>query len=201
MKIYLLLNWDNYEFARFSHTGTWSKETEYCESCEYSDQKLIDPLQIEWDPDSDVIGDFSWCGYSIIVLENVKNFLNSIGCECAFGKVEVQSPTEKLRGRKRVAFPYIGPELFWLIPTKTISADVKESEIEIDTECSKCSRTLYKFKMERLVVPKEEFGETRMFRIKQFEHSYATFLTEDTVKMITSHKLTNFFYREAGVIK
>ncbi len=104
MKIYLLINWDNYEYARFSHIGTWSKETESCERCGYSDQHLIEPLQIEWEPDTDIIGDLSWCGYSIVVLENVKKLLLEKYFECEFGKVEVKKSTTPKKHKKIVNF-------------------------------------------------------------------------------------------------
>ena len=100
MRIYLLINWESYDYARFAHTGTWSKETEYCEKCEYSNQHLIEPLQIEWEPDTDAIGDFSWCGYSIIVLDRVKEHLIEYEFECEFGEVEVRRPTTPKKQKK-----------------------------------------------------------------------------------------------------
>ncbi len=99
----------NYEFARFSHVGTWTKGG-ICKNCGQGTSELIEPLPIEWDPDSDLIGDFSWCGYVMVVTPKALQFLMGNGFKCDFGKTQVVAPSKK-RKKKRVAFPYDGPTL------------------------------------------------------------------------------------------
>lgn len=201
MRIYLLINWEDYDFARFSHTGTWSEETESCAKCEYSNQHLIEPLQIEWEPGSDSIGDFSWCGYTIIVLDRVKEYLIEKEFGCDFGKIEVKKTTTPKKKRKNIPFPYKGPTLNWLMPKKVINLDTKKSGLEIDENCSICNRLQFRFKMDGLVIPKEEIKGLKMFKITQFGHSSATFITEDSLKELLDQNFSNFWYKEAGSIR
>ena len=201
MKIYLLLNWDNYEYASFSHVGTWSHETIYCNHCEFSDQKLVDPLLIEWEPDSDIIGDFSWCGYTMIVSEKVKNFFILNSFECDFSEVVIKKPTTRPKGRKIVPYPYKGPRLYWVKPTLRVEVDTEKSGISIDTECDKCNHTEFKFKMNGLFIPKPNINHHKMFRISAFGRSAATYMTEEAISSITSNNFTNFHFQEAGISK
>jgi len=129
MKIFLLRKTVPSEFADFSHVGTWSEETEYCASCEYSNQQLIEPLQIEWEPGSDIVGDFSWCGAAILINEYVKEVFEKNGLECKYGKVEIKESTTPIRGRKIVGCPYTGLKLYWLIPNRIIDVDIERSEL------------------------------------------------------------------------
>lgn len=100
--------------ARFSHVGTWS-DGYVCKPCGNTTERLIEPLQIEWNDGTEVIGDFSWCGYTAIVLDPVKSFLKKNGFDAKYGKVDVMRPTAKAK-RPSVSFPYEGPKLLWLIP-------------------------------------------------------------------------------------
>lgn len=202
MKIYILKNLFNSEYyhAEFSRIGTWSKEIEYCEKCQYSDQHLIEPLQIEWEPDSDIIGDITWGGFTIIVLENVKNFLIDNNFLCEFGRVDVKKPTTPKRRRKIVSFPYEGPTLSWIKSTPYINLDIVKSKLEIKEDCTFCKRIDYKFKMNDLVIPKKELKTFKMFRINQFGKSAATFITEQGLEEFLKQNFSNFRYEEAGYV-
>jgi|GEM_PF-2931962 len=204
MKIYLIANLDNYEYARFAHTGVWVKTTR-CKACYAVVDKgitsllsLSAPLQIEWEPDSNIIGDFSWCGYTVIVTEKVKQFFLKHKFECDFGMVDIHKSTTPKRSRKTVPFPYEGPTLHWLIPKIYIALDEVESELEIKSKCSVCGSVQYQFKAEKIVIPKACWNGSKIFRVKQFIPSSATFITEKGLEEILSQKFTNFWFREAG---
>src|SRR5689334_9597007 len=96
-------------FASFSHVGTWSKG-KMCKGCGISTEKLVEPLQIEWEPGTQTIGSFSWCGYHCVVTDEVRGFFEGVTADCTFGRVEVMPPTEKTK-LPRVGFPYTGPRL------------------------------------------------------------------------------------------
>jgi hypothetical protein len=82
------------DFARFSHLGTWSPGS-VCKGCGLSSVELVEPLQIEWEPGTERIGDFSWCGYHCVVTSKVRRFLADAGFECGFCGVEVLPPNQK----------------------------------------------------------------------------------------------------------
>ena len=201
MKIYLLKaeRCDKfYDFAVFGHVATWSKNYESCETCGFLNQHLVEPLLVEWEPDSDIIGDFSWCSYSIVVLERVKRFFEDRNFEARYGKVEVIKPSKIYkRKKKQVPFPYAGPKLHWLMPTERVNLDIEKSRLEIKTNCADCGRLVYKFKMEGLVIPESEWKKRKMFRISQWRSS-ATFVSEEALTEILSQNFTNFWYKEAG---
>ncbi len=200
MKIFLLVNWDNNDYARFSHVGTWQEILTPCDECNINTEILVEPLQIEWEPDSDVIGDFSWCGYTIVVLEKVKEFLSKNNFECDFGKIEVKEPTTPKKRKKMVSYPYNGPKLYWVMPNEKVNLDIEKSKLEIKKDCSKCKRKTYKFKMDGLVIPKSEWNGKNIFHINQFGFSSATYVTEVALKKIMSQNFTNFWYKEVGNI-
>ena len=118
-------------FASFAHFGTWEKFKDFCKECTAPASKLVEPLHIEWEPSSDLIGDFSWCGFTTIVLPKVKEFLVNNGFECRFGKVEVFKNTSAKKRDRIVPFPYTGPELNWLIPKKRLNLDIEKSGLEV----------------------------------------------------------------------
>jgi hypothetical protein len=75
LKIFLLDEHPpNYRFAECSVVGSWTKGGKPCKACQLTSQDLTEPLLVEWEPGSDVIGDFSWCGYTAVVKEEVKSF-------------------------------------------------------------------------------------------------------------------------------
>lgn len=200
-KIYLLIKkTGNYDYAEFAHVGVWEKFREYCEKCTAPDSKLVEPLQIEWEPGSDVIGDFSWCGYTITVQDKVKNFLVAKGFEVNFGSVEVHKSSTPKRRQRAVPSPYDGPKLHWLMPTEKLNTDIEMSGLQIKIDCSSCGLRRYKFKMNGLFISKSELGGRKMFRINQFDTSSATYVTEEGLQELVSQNFTNFWFRETGTV-
>ncbi|OQX04116.1 MAG: hypothetical protein BWK80_54255 [Desulfobacteraceae bacterium IS3] len=198
--IYLLEDPRKYEqYARFAHVGTWT-EGGICRSCGQGTSRLTEPLQIEWEPDSDLVGDFSWCGYTVAVSDNVRKFFQTNGFECEFGKVEIMPPTDKSK-KKRVSHPYRGPELHWVIPSEHIAIDEEDSGVTLQTDCPICNQKRYSFRREGLVIEKSAWNGSRMFRVSQFLKSGVIFLTEQGLKEILEQGFSNIGYRPAGYIR
>jgi hypothetical protein len=187
------------EFARFMHVGTWSKGA-ICEVCGVTTEKLLEPLQIEWDKGTDRIGSFSWCGYHCVVTSDVRAFCELANVECSFGQVEVMQPKEKTK-RKRVFYPYNGPQLHWLIPLKRLPLNEVVSGVQMTSECSKCGFRQCNFKRDGLVIDRRSWGGISMFMIEQFNRSRATFVTETLLDELKSQSFTNFYPRFAGTIE
>jgi hypothetical protein len=187
------------EYALFSHVGTWADD-HVCEECGVARSRLIEPLRIEWNEGTEVIGDFSWGGYHAVVLDSVKAFLENNTFEARFGRVEVISPTDPA-SRPRVPFPHRGPHLSWLIPTARVPLDSARSGVSLISDCSVCGQKRYTFKREGLWLPKKSWNGEKLFLIEQFGRSRATFITEAGLAMLTSAHFTNLCPHAAGQIE
>ncbi len=187
------------ERARFSHVGTWS-DGSICKYCgELLGGELIEPLQIEWNEGTDRVGSFSWCGYTCVVTDEVRTFLEQANVECAFGLVEVVRPSKRTR-MPRVPFPYFGPRLHWLIPNRRVALSEVSSKVKVVSDCSKCGQRRYAFKRDGLSIDPAVAGRLALFRIEQFEKSAAIFVTEPLLDGLQSQGFTNLCPREAGRI-
>lgn len=173
------------------------KFRESCDVCQKVTQKLVEPLIVEWDYGGNLVGDFSYCGYTIIVTNRVKEFLKENNFNCHFGKVVV----EKTRGKKRgklVPYPYEGPNLDWMMPHDMITLDVEKTGLYYQIDCPKCGYTDYIFRKDGIVIPNSEVKDVKMFRIIQFGLSKAPFITEEALQEVLAQGFTNFWYNEAG---
>ncbi|UCH34929.1 MAG: hypothetical protein JSV65_00805, partial [Armatimonadota bacterium] len=101
-------------------------------------RERIQPLVIEWEPGSDVIGDFTWAEIGIMVTERVGKALLEHFRGFELGPVEmIQNPRLKRptritrRTKPRVWLPYEGPPLYELCVTARVSADLDRSTLEI----------------------------------------------------------------------
>lgn len=188
------------KYAMFSHLGTWSSNYKHCKFCGLHSQKLIEPLLVEWEPGTDVIGDFSWCGYTMIVRDQVKQFFDDQELNCLYGKIKYVPPTGKKRP-KRVPFPYTGPRLYWAICQNRILLNEKLSGVDLEIDCKVCGQKKYTFRQKGIVINKVNWKGEKMFLIDQFGKSKATFVIETFLKELISQKFTNFSYIESGVIE
>ena len=199
MKLYLLDDPEKHSpFASISKVGTWS-EGGLCH-CGQNTERAIEPMLIQWEPDSDIIGDFSWSMYTFAVNDRVKKYMTEHGFECKFGKTKVVRPVKPKR-KKIVPFPYTGPKLHWIMPTATIELNEKKSGVEIEIDCADCKKRNYTFRRQGIVIDRNSWKGQRMFRIKQFEPSAATFLSEEGLNLLNSGSFTNLGYIESGVIR
>jgi hypothetical protein len=199
MKFYLLEDPNKYkEYARFSHRGTWT-DGKLCEKCGLDNSILVDPLQIEWEPDSDQIGDFSWCGYTSVVQEKVKKYLIDTGQDCDYGEVIVLPPP-KVGKKKIVNYPYDGPNLYWLKANVYIDLDIEKSETPLLIDCAYCGQKKYKFRRNNLMVNVDSWSGEHIFQLKQFKKSSATYVTQELLFELIDQGFENIGYIEAGKI-
>ena len=185
-------------FAQYAHIGTWT-DGEICKECGVNSQWLTEPMQIEWDPGTETIGDFSWCGYTCVVTARVRRFLTQNDFACRFGRVEVMPPRYRTR-MPRVPYPYTGPKLNWLRPVKRLSLNEGRSGVTMESDCWACGMRRYTFKREGLVIDAESWSGEKMFRISHFDRSAATFVTEDALKELTDQGFTNLCPLKAGIV-
>ena len=187
-------------FAQFAAVGAWT-DGSICESCgELIGGERAEPLQTEWEDGTDRIGSFSWSSYTCAVTDDVRQFLVERGVDCLFGRVEVMRPTRKTR-RLRVPFPYTGPNLHWLMPTRRVPLNEARSSIKLVSDCPQCGQKRYTFKREGLMIDAAEIGNTSLFLIDQFGKSDATFVTEPLLSGLKSQGFTNLSPRLAGEIR
>lgn len=199
MKIFLLVNPRKpSEFAMPACVGTWS-EGYVCKACGQSTERLIEPVKVEWEPGTDVIGDFSWGGYTAIVTETARRLLGDLNFKCEWGNVVVVPPTTKSR-RRRVAYPYSGPPLHWLIPTNELRLNEEGSGVTLESDCRECGQRSYTFKRDGIIIDAADWNGEKMFLIQQFERSGATFVTEEGLRLLQEQEFTNLCPRLAGEI-
>ena len=213
MKLYHITDPHNYDFAVASRVGTWDGK------------KRISPMVIEWEPGSDLIGDFTWpgIGSEIVITERVAHIVNSTGLDgYSLGPVVVKDHAEarvrKLKRKKRVKFPYTGPELFDLsIPKVFLHADPERSSfVELPPEPDGTiifkteggaklnfnKSTGYEWKItprtpgKGLYVKKELVEGLLFFRIRQLPG--AVFCSDIFKQLAEEHNFTNILFLEYG---
>ena len=187
------------KYAMFSHLGTWSN-VGICKTCGLSTDKLIEPILVEWEPGTDVIGDFSWCGYTMLVRDRVKQFFDDEKLNCWYGKIQYAPPTGRKRP-KRVPFPYTGPRLYWAISQNRVLLNEKLSRVDLEIDCKVCGQKDYTFRQTGIVINKSDWKGEKMFEFVQFGKSGATFVIEPLLKEMIARGFTNFTYMESGVIQ
>jgi len=200
MRVFLFEGTKEYtRYARFSHLGTWTPGI-LCKACGQSTQRLTEPLLVEWEPDSESIADFSWCSYVALITQEVAGKLLDEGFEIALGSVEFVKPAQ-IRSRKpRVAYPYSGPELFWMMPTERVRVDEERSNIRMDIDCKECGQKRYTFRRDGLVIDRKNWNSPKIFQIAQYTRSRAMFVNEEGRDIISRLGFTNVRFSEAGII-
>lgn len=114
MKLWRFTDPGDHRFARASRVGGTWQDGEY--------KRRGRDIIIEWEPDSDVVGDFTWPGLDtdLIVTDRVGAALRNAGVPgFELRPVEMQENTEAAKRRSkrpRVTLPYQGPILrdFWV---------------------------------------------------------------------------------------
>jgi len=186
-------------FAHFSVTGTWVYRREPCKTCGYYWQETVAPLLVQWEPSSEMIGDFSWdgpFGYVFVVKSGVAEMLHSMHLECRFLPVDYVKPDRK---RSTVPFPYDGPTLLWGQCTETVNVDMKASQVNVESSCSECGDVRYTFRDSGIIVRRKQMQQLKMFRIAT-NGPALTFVTEEGRRLIENAALSNIAFSEAGQI-
>ncbi len=202
-KIYLLTGNDDEkcEFASFISSGTFLHKN-ICDKCLMpivNKPFHIEPYQIEWEDGSDIIGDFNYDFYNIVINEKVKKYLQEKEVECNLGKIEILPPESKKKKVKRVEYPYKGPNLYLLTPKKSLNLDIEKTGLKVKLDCKKCGNLLYHFKMDGVIIPNKNWNGEKIFKINQF--GSIIYITEDFLKDILPQNFSNFGYKEAGIIE
>ena len=210
MKLYYFRDPENYYFASAIRRGTWFPPgVKICPECQLSRQTRISPLIIEWEPGSNVIGDFVWPGLNndIAVTQRVKEKFEESYSAIEFGQVKYwQAPKLKRpirttkRSQPRVWLPYDGPTLWEIIPTNWCHLDHQRSGISIEKECSVCKRVVYKYPPQhqgRLVVDLATWNGEDIFHIYEFPGGI--FCTERVKELVIQSGFTNVSFVEDGI--
>ncbi|MFQ3870785.1 hypothetical protein ACLK25_19175 [Leptospira kirschneri] len=197
--------------------GTWSGDP----------PERIRPLVIEWEPGSDIVGDFTWPGFDddIIVTEKVAKMLTRAdvrGFSLGFVEMVQNSEPSKRRSKKKcIRLPYQGEKLWDLWIDALCNADkrstmrvlrehadgridyevdgVERREAVLNKECMK----LVKIQRPRVVgqgifVNRKDLHGATIFRVSQFP---AWLFCSDEVKQIVEHNnFSNVSFMEMGDI-
>ncbi len=186
-------------FAHYSIVGTWTYLRDPCKKCNYYWQRIVAPLLIQWEPSTEVIGDFSWdgpFGTKFVVTERVVDKMNLMGFDCLFSEVQYVRPDRK---RNVVPFPYAGPRLRWCQPTAMVSLDMERSVVAVVSHCLECGDVRYTFRDNGIVIRKQEWKQKDIFRIATNGPDLA-FVTEEGRRLIEEAGLTNIAFTDAGEI-
>lgn len=155
VKIWQLTEPEDSPFAEAGRRGTWGEvegKPAVCPECTGTNDIRIQPLLIEWEPGSSVVGDFSWPGLSddVAVTEQVANALEAQFRGFERGPVEmVQDPRLKRpsritkRTKPRVWLPYDGPPLCDLWVTKWVGMDRERSSARLKRKCRTCGEEYF----------------------------------------------------------
>lgn len=203
MKIYRVKKYGTFEsYAQFVATGTWT-EGVICPECTGTNSFLLPPLQIEWDSGSDFIGDFSWGQYPLVAIKNrVFRFLKDNGFRFRFERVEYMKPTEKIKkSEKRVAFPYQGPRLRWLLADAVLQCDIKKMGIEIEKKCMTCGKIKLKSPANcEIIILKDQWNGEKIFCCEPIGLRNNIVVSEEGRTMIEEAGFTNIAFKECGYI-
>jgi hypothetical protein len=198
-------------YARATRRGSW----------EGNPSRRVTPLIIEWEPDSDVLGDFTWPGFDsdIVVTDAVAKALQGSGVPgFELGAVKMQEnsePAKRRSKRPRVKLPYSGPQLWDLWVTAWTSPDRDRSTItEVQREdgsryfevagVQRREKTWDQRRMELVTVlhPRVE-GKglfvppiRGIFRVRDVPGWI--FCTDDVKRLIEEHGFTNVSFLEMG---
>lgn len=198
-------------FAQASRLGTWYPESGpgICAECGVSTQKRVAPLIIEWEPGSDLVGDFTWPGVGdeIVVKQRVREVLEARFRGLAFFPVEMyQHPKLKRpdkankRSKPRVWLPYEGPTLWDLQTSVTCGIDLQRSSVSIERQCQTCRRVIFRFPRwqdRSLVIDPTTWNGEDVFRIRELP---VLVVTEEVKHLIEGESFTNVRFWLVGEI-
>ena len=215
MKLWRLSDPYNYGFARSGRVGgTWQE-------AEYRERKH--PIIIEWEPDSDIIGDFTWPGLAtdILVTDRVGSIITASQVE-GFELLTVEmrensEPKKRPSKGRRVRLPYSGPRLWDLWVTAWTHIDRSRSTITVTEredgsvayEVSGVERRerIWDQRQMELVTKISPRTEGQglfvppirgIFRIEEFPAW--VFCTNDIKQLIEKHGFTNVSFLEMGEV-
>jgi len=182
-------------------------------------------LVIEWEPGSDVVGDFVWTAAAsqVVVSERALGVLEGFrGFEP--GQVEmVDSEEVSKRGPRRsvVRLPYTGPPLLELWVTAWAHVSAQRSSVKFERRCSTCGTEVWevwgieetdtswdpgrgelvrtkkaRVGSQGIFVSEDQLGDADIFRLHEFPAW--TFARESVREAVTGAGLSNVAFFEMG---
>jgi hypothetical protein len=151
MKIWKLTSPDDDRYAYALCVGSWS-DGALCPECTASSEQRVLPLVFEWEPGSDVIGDFTFAGFGddIAITKRVADALMrfggfELGAIDMFQRRGLKPPKNPARVRKpRVWLSYQGAPLHALWVTKHVPLDFERSSVQVVRKCKTCGEKQFK---------------------------------------------------------
>jgi len=141
------------KYAVAAWRGAWSvSDGKLCPECTASTQHRIQPIVIEWEPGSELIGDFTCAGIcdGFIVKKSVGDELSRSFRGFELGSVrmiqhsKLRRPVRVTKRTKpRIWLPYEGPELCELWIPLMVPIDRARSTCHVAMRCSTCGRERY----------------------------------------------------------
>lgn len=212
MKVWRFSDPSDFRYARASRRGTW----------EGAPARRVRPLVIEWEPDSDLVGDFAWPGFDtdIVVVDRVGRALEEAGVTgFELGPVEMVENSEAAKRaskKPRVKLPYVGPQVRDLWVTAWAELDRERSTVKLvgrqpdgsdQYEVSGVERREAIWDQQRTELVKQRHprisgqgllvrADTAIFRLAEFPGWI--FCTDDVKRLVESHNFTNVSFLEMG---
>ncbi len=215
MKIYELRDPLDQNYAQAAAVGTWTQPRGICPECSASAQVVEAPLIIEWLPDGNVVGDFTWLGWAVVVSSRAARSLSRKFRGFELASVEVRQGER----HKPPVYPDGVQPLHHLRVTEMVTP-LAESTIEVSA-CPACGTSkTYIHGMEQrkgdwdvhkmktvttdrarqtgsgLIVRASEVVSAGIFGLAG--PSRYVFCTEGVKKFIEDHGFTNCGFREVG---
>ena len=189
-------------FAHFAAVGTWVDDGSRCDACDWHGSALVEPLLVQWEPSSEVIGDFSWdgpFGLLFVVTGPVAEFLRDNGFPCDLLTVDYVPP-ESRRKTRLVPYPYVGPKQYWAECRTLVDLDMNTSGVKIESSCEVCGMIRHTFRHRKITIRTRDWLGDMMFRVRTNEPSSATFVTEEGRRLIEDAGFSNVAFSIAGKI-
>ena len=131
-------------YAVADRRGAWARPEPCPAGCDMAHERRVQPLVIEWQKGSDLVGDFTVTGVApddIAVSARTGQELHDRYAGFDLGPVEMITTRSVPRRAKIVRLPYAGPKLLELWATAYVHLDPARSSVTLARECSVCGRS------------------------------------------------------------
>ena len=210
IEIFHFHNPENFYFAQAGSLGTWFPPGQKpCPECTVSRQRRVPPLILEWEPGSDVVGDFVWPGFDdeVVVNQRVRDALEGRFRGFEFKPIEMwqsprlNRPKNPKRGKARVWLPYQGAPLWDLWVTAWCRLDIEKSGLILKKVCSTCGEKYYTNSSSEnspLVVDRSSWGGELIFHIDEYPRWI--FCLQEVKEFIERAEFTNVAFLRDGFL-
>jgi hypothetical protein len=211
MKFYRFQDPRNFYYARAFGGRTLDSEIgKPCPECGASRVKFKPPFTLEWEPGSDIIGDFTFpgLGETIIIKDSVKTGFESRFHDFELFPIEfrqdpkLRKPTRiTKRTQPRIWLPYTGSALWELEITKWCRLELEKSGVTLEKICFTCGREIFLYDSSstlRWVVDAKTWAGEDFFHL--FESRRWIFCSEKVKSFIEQSGFSNVKFIEYGII-